>query len=63
MAVARQDLLPSVLTYAEYLAEGETLERYDIVDGVREVTNPTRKHQRLLLRIARLLQDFEATSG
>lgn len=63
MAIARQELLPPPLTYEDYLAEGETLERYDIVDGVREVTNPTRKHQRLLLRIARMFQDFEAVSG
>lgn len=63
MAIARQELLPPPLTYEEYLAEDETLERYDIVDGVREVTNPTRRHQRLLLRLARMFQDFEAASG
>jgi Uma2 family endonuclease len=53
-----------VLTYEEYLAEGEVMARYDIIDGVREpLTNPTRRHQRSLRRVARLLEDYEAETG
>lgn len=52
------------MTYEEYLAEGEVMARYDIIDGVREfMTNPTRRHQRILLNLARHLQQYEVASG
>ncbi len=51
------------LTYESYMAEGEVNRRYDILDGIRcFMTNPTRPRQSLLLRIARLLQDYEKAS-
>jgi Uma2 family endonuclease len=45
MAVAAA---PRLLTYEEYLAEGEVMLRYDIVDGVRYVTNPTTLHNDII---------------
>ncbi|MGV3723168.1 MAG: Uma2 family endonuclease [Actinomycetota bacterium] len=63
MSVAARQEAP-VLSYEDYLAEGEVMARYDIIDGVREpMTNPTRKHQRLLLRLARLFEAYEHESG
>lgn len=60
MSVAPRHEAP-VLTYEAYLAEGEVMARYDIIDGIREpMTNPTRRHQRILRRVARLLEDYEA---
>ncbi len=50
------------LTYERYLEEGEVFRRYDIVDGERIfMTNPTRRHQRILLNIAKLLSRYEET--
>src|SRR5207249_11270682 len=49
-----------LLTYEQYMAEGEEMRRYDIIDGVRIYMNPTRLHQRLLQNLAGLLRDFEA---
>jgi Uma2 family endonuclease len=52
------------LTYEEYLAEGETNWRYDIIDGVRyDMPNPTRLHQRMLYKIANVLGDYEQATG
>jgi Uma2 family endonuclease len=59
MAVATA---PRLLTYEEYLAEGEVMQRYDIVDGVRDVTNPNRRHQRILVRLAEQLRIYERAS-
>jgi Uma2 family endonuclease len=60
MAIAPEDVAAPVLTYEDYLAEGEIFKRYDIIDGVRIfMTNPTRRHQRILLRISRLFYAFE----
>jgi Uma2 family endonuclease len=59
MAVATA---PRLLTYEEYLAEGEVMQRYDIVDGVRYVTNPNRRHQRILVRLTELLRAYERSS-
>src|SRR5215831_19624554 len=62
MATATQ-LAPPQLTYDTYLTEPEVMARYDIIDGVREyMTNLTRRHQRLVMRIARGFMDFEAVS-
>jgi Uma2 family endonuclease len=61
---AREPEAPAMMTYEDYLAEGEVFKRYDIIDGVREyMTNPTRLHQRVLRRIARAFEDYEAESG
>jgi Uma2 family endonuclease len=63
MAVAAEQLAPP-LTYEAYLAEGEVMKRYDILDGLRiYMTNPTRRHQRFLRAIARRLEDFETQYG
>ncbi len=45
MSTLHEVTLPSLLTYEQYMAEPETNQRYDIIDGVRFVTNPTRRHQ------------------
>ena len=45
MAMAIQAASEKLLTYAQYMAEGEVNQRYEILDGVRIVTNPTRRHQ------------------
>src|SRR5579871_308725 len=63
MAVPQTFVEPHRLTYEQYLAEGEVNQRYDILDGVRIVTNPTRRHQRILRNIARLFEDYESASG
>ena len=47
------------LTYEEYLKTPEIKARYDIVDGVMTMAPaPTVTHQRILLRLARLLDQF-----
>lgn len=59
MAVAA----PKLLTYGEYLREGETNWRYDIIDGVRvNMPSPNPRHQRIAQKITRLLGDYEAVS-
>ncbi len=64
MAIAERELKPKVLTYEEYLTEGETPGRYEIIDGVREyMTNPAPEHQVILRNINRILEDFEEMSG
>ena len=49
----------TLLTYEAYMAEGEINLRYDIIDGVRILTNPTRRHQTLLLNIAEAFRSYE----
>jgi len=64
MALTRPPIAAEPLTYEDYLAEGEVMRRYDIVDGERHwMTNSARRHQRILQRILRLLQDYEIASG
>jgi len=47
------------LTYEEYLKTPEIKARYDIVDGVMTMAPaPTVTHQRILLRLARILDQF-----
>jgi Uma2 family endonuclease len=60
MAVATA---PQLLTYEEYLAEGEVMQRYDIVDGVREVTNPTQRHNDITLQLIRLFDRYAESAG
>lgn len=60
MAIASQTTSAKLLTYEEYMAEGEINRRYDILDGVRiYMTNPTRLHQNILLNIAELLRGYQ----
>ena len=53
---------PQVLTYEQYLAEGVVKQKYDIIDGVRLVTNPTRRHQRILRNFIQPFEDYERAS-
>lgn len=63
MSVAARQEAP-VLTYEDYLAEGEVMARYDIIDGVREpMTNPTRRHQDVLFNVAEAFKAFQRSSG
>jgi Uma2 family endonuclease len=64
MAIAPQTTSAETLTYEDYMAEGEINRRYDILDGVRiYMTNPTRRHQRILGNIYILLRNYEFASG
>jgi Uma2 family endonuclease len=50
------------LTYEEYLKTPEIKARYDILDGVMTMAPaPTVTHQRILFRLARLLDQFVST--
>ena len=52
------------MSYEDYLHEGETNWRYDIIDGVRvNMPSPNALHQRIAQKITRLLEDYETTSG
>jgi Uma2 family endonuclease len=62
MSAALQDTTPPLLTYEDYLAEGEVEGRYDIIDGERIVTNPVRRHQTIALNIAQAFKRY-AKSG
>ena len=57
MAVARLTTSSPPLTFEDYMTEGEVFARYDIINGVRIVTDPARRHQRILGRMFRLIQD------
>ena len=47
------------LTYEQYLAEGEIVRRYDIINGVRcWMPNPTVRHQDVLFNIAAAFKAF-----
>ncbi|MBV9850442.1 MAG: Uma2 family endonuclease [Armatimonadetes bacterium] len=49
-----------LLTYADYMAEGEINRRYDIIDGERIfMPQPTDGHQELALNIAELLRAYQ----
>ncbi|WP_309708369.1 Uma2 family endonuclease [Armatimonas sp.] len=59
------------MTYEEYVRSPEERARYDILEGYKvyrrygkeEMAAPTRQHQRLVRRIARLLEDFAAVGN
>ena len=59
------------MTYEEYLASPEEMARYDILDGWKVyrlygdnlVPSPTRRHQRILGRLLRRLQDYETQTS
>ena len=63
MNALHETTLPSLLTYEQYMAEGEVFQRYDIVDGARIVTNPTERHQDILFNIATPFKRFGKSSG
>jgi len=58
MAIAIQHQ-PQLLTYEQYMDEGEVMLRYDILDGVRFVSNPNRRHQTLLLNLGEAFRDYQ----
>jgi Uma2 family endonuclease len=62
MAIASPDPKSETLTYEQYMAEGEVFLRYDIIDGVRIVTNPTEQHQDILFNIAAAFKQFGKSS-
>ena len=62
MAIAQMDTPLKLLTYEQYMAEGEVNKRYDIIDGERFVTNPTRRHQRILRNFVQPFENYERTS-
>ena len=54
----------NILSYEDYLKEGETNWRYDIIDGVRvNMASPTAYHQRVVQRITRFFEEYEEVSG
>lgn len=60
MAIAAPLIAPQVLTYQDYLNEGEVNKRYDIIDGVRVfMTQPSVGHQEVALNIAELLRAYQ----
>ena len=49
-----------LLTYEDYMAEGEINRRYDIIDGIRVfMTQPADGHQDIVLNIAELLRAYQ----
>ena len=58
MAIAIQHQ-PQLLTYEQYMDEGEVMLRYDILDGVRIVSNPTSRHQDILLNLGEAFRDYQ----
>ena len=60
MAVAKQHVEPRILTYEDYMAEGEINRRYDIIDGVRiYMTNPSVLHQEIAGNIYEMLRAYQ----
>lgn len=62
MAIAQREILPEVITYEDYLTEGEVFQRYDIIDGARIVTNPTRRHQNAAGAIYEIFRNYQRAS-
>ena len=55
---------PKLLTYQDYLTEGEVNRRYDIIDGVRhDMASPNYFHQKIAFRINRKFDDFTQKFG
>jgi Uma2 family endonuclease len=64
MAIARPPQRVRLLTYEAYIAEGEVLARYDIIDGERLfMTNPTRWHQDVQSNLADILKAYGRRTG
>ena len=63
MAVTAQTTPPALLTYEAYMAEPETMSRYEILDGVRvAMTSPTARHQWIQFHVMQILAEFETRS-
>ncbi len=59
MSLTAEKQTVQTLTYEQYLAEGETNRRYDIINGVRRwMPNPTVRHQDVLFNIAAAFKAF-----
>src|SRR5438105_493219 len=63
MAVAPPSSPEKLLTYEEYMREEPTQDRYDIVDGVRIMANPTRSHNDILITILMAFREFQRAFG
>ncbi len=63
MTITSEKAIVPQLTYAQYLAEGETSRRYDILNGVRVwMPNPTVRHRDVLFNIASAFKAFSRAS-
>jgi Uma2 family endonuclease len=63
MAITIPQPASHILTYEDYLAEGEVEGRYDIIEGVRRlIPGPTWRHQRIADKITRALLQYEETT-
>ena len=63
MTITAEKAATPKLTYTQYLAEGETDRRYDILNGVRVwMPNPTVRHQDVLFNIASAFKAFSRAS-
>ena len=61
MAIAEP--LTELLTYKDYMAEGEINRRYDILDGVRVyMANASARHCDVMLNVALLLRGYQRAS-
>lgn len=64
MTITAEKQVAQTLTYEQYLAEGETNRRYDIINGVRRwMPNPTVRHQDVLFNIATVFKAFGRISN
>lgn len=62
MALAAPSLAPAkLLTYDDYMAEGEINQRYDIIDGVRifPMSSPSIPHQEYAINLLELLRSYQ----
>jgi len=60
MALQAQYVEPEILTFEDYMSEGEINRRYDIIDGKREyMTNPSLLHQDVAFNITEALRRFQ----
>lgn len=64
MAIKASILASDLLTYEQYMTEGEINRRYDIVDGVRIfMPAPTWRHQRIQVNTTDILRNYEKSQG
>lgn len=64
MSITAEKQAVQTLTYEQYLAEGETNLRYDIINGVRRwMPNPTVRHQDVLFNITAAFKAFGRVSN
>ena len=61
MALDEAEIAPKILTYEDYLREGEINQRYDIIDGVRiySMASPSIPHQEYAINILELLRTYQ----